>query len=380
MAWFYLVLPALLLNYFGQGALILRDPGGAANPFFMLAPRVLLYPLVALATMAAIIASQALISGAFSLTQQATQLGYSPRVNIVHTSKTEHGQIYIPEVNRALMIGTLLVVLGFRSTSALGAAYGIAVTGTMAITTILFYILIRTHWSWSIARAGSLCAFFLIIDLAFFGSNALKILHGGWVPIAIGIAIFTLMTTWYTGRRAVTKLLKKSSFPMDIFLPDLAKRPPTRVNGTAVFMTSDSEGAPLVLLHHLKHNKVLHKQVVLLSILPMGVPEIPEEERILIAPLAEGFWRVKARYGFMETANVPHILARCVDSGIVAKPMETTYYLGRESLIVDDNSRTRMVRWRKQLYIFMSRNSRSATEFFQIPPNRVVELGAQLQF
>ncbi|MEO8194571.1 MAG: potassium transporter Kup [Gemmatimonadales bacterium] len=380
MAWFYFVLPALLLNYFGQGALILRDPARAENPFYMLAPRVLLYPLVALATAAAIIASQALISGAFSLTQQAVQLGYSPRVNIVHTSKTEHGQIYIPEVNRALMVGCLLVVLGFRSSSALGAAYGIAVTGTMAMTTILYYVLARSQWNWSLLKAGSLAGFFLIIDLAFFGSNALKIMHGGWVPIVVGLAIFTLMTTWYTGRRNVTKLLKRSSFPMDTFLKSVAAGRPVRVSGTAVFMTSDSEGAPLVLLHHLKHNKVLHEQVVLLSILSVGVPDIPEDERIYVAQLPEGFWRVKARYGFMETANVPEILARCADAGIVTKQLQTTYYLGRESLILDNTSKTRLARWRKKLYIFMSKNSRSATEFFGIPPNRVVELGAQLKF
>lgn len=380
MAWFYLVLPALLLNYFGQGALILRDPAGAANPFFMLAPRVLLYPLVALATAAAIIASQALISGAFSLTQQAVQLGYSPRVNIVHTSKTEHGQIFIPEVNTALMIGCLLVVLGFRSSSALGAAYGIAVTGTMAMTTILFYILARTQWNWSRLRAGTLCGFFLAIDIAFFGANALKILHGGWVPIVIGVVIFTLMTTWYTGRRIVTKLLKKASFPIETFIASIEAGKPVRVPGTAVFMTSDPDGAPLVLLHHLKHNKVMHQQVVLLSVLSAGVPDIPENERVSVTQLGHGLWRVKARYGFMQTANVPDIMAQCALEGLTARPMETTYYLGRESLILDDNSKARMVRWRKKLYIFMSRNSRSATAFFQIPPNRVVELGAQLQF
>jgi KUP system potassium uptake protein len=380
VAWFSLVLPALLLNYFGQGALILRDPAGAANPFFMLAPRLLLYPLVMLATAAAIIASQALISGAFSLTQQAVQLGYSPRVNIIHTSKTEEGQIYIPEVNRALMIGCLLVVLGFRSSSALGAAYGIAVTGTMAITTLLFYVLARSRWNWSVLKAGSLTAFFLVIDLAFFGANALKFLHGGWVPIIIGIGIFTLMTTWYSGRRTVNKLLTKQSFPIDLFLGNVASGKPVRVPGTAVFMTSDTKGAPLVLLHHLKHNKVLHEQVVLLSILPAGVPEIPDTERISITQMAEGFWRVMARYGFMETPNVPDVLARCAEAGIVTKPLQTTYYFGRESLIIDDSSKSRMARWRKQLFVFMSRNSRSATEFFQIPPNRVVELGAQLRF
>jgi len=379
IAWFYLVFPALLLNYFGQGALILRDPAGAENPFFMLAPRALLYPLVALATLAAIIASQALISGAFSLTQQAVQLGYSPRVNIIHTSKTEAGQIYIPEVNTALMIGCLLVVLGFRSTGALGAAYGIAVTGTMSITTILFYMLARSRWNWSLFHALSFLVFFLIIDLGFFGSNALKILHGGWVPIVVGLGIFTLMTTWYQGRRIVLKLLTRASLPIEMFLNSVADHKPVRVPGTAIFLTSDPEGAPLVLLHHLKHNKVLHEQVVLLSVLSANVPEIPESERMIAIPLREGFWRVKARYGFMETPNVPDILARSKDAGIRSEKMHTTYYLGRERLIPNPHSKHRLASWRKKLYIFMSRNSRSATEFFGIPSNRVVELGAQIE-
>ena len=378
LAWFGLVLPALVLNYFGQGALILRNPAGAENPFFKLAPRLLLYPLIALATAAAIIASQALISGAFSLTQQAVQLNYSPRVTIIHTSKTEAGQIYIPEINTALMIGCLLVVLGFRSASALGAAYGIAVTGTMAITTVLFYLLARSQWNWSVARAGSLAGFFLIIDLAFFSANALKLLHGGWVPVLLAVSLFTLMTTWHRGRRIVLKLLSRGSLPIDLFLDDVAKNKPARVPGTAVFMTSDPDGAPLVLLHHLKHNKVLHQHVILLSILSANVPETPDAERIQVVPLREGFSRVKARYGFMETANVPKVLAACASSGVVADPRDTTYYLGRERLIPGNSPK--LARWRKKLFIFMSRNSLSATEYFRIPSNRVVELGAQIEF
>ena len=377
VAWFALVLPALMLNYFGQAALVLREPAAAANPFYLLAPRIFLYPLLALATAAAVIASQALISGAFSITQQSIQLGYCPRMSIIHTSETEHGQIYIPEVNRALMIGCLTVVIGFRSTSALGAAYGIAVTGSMAISTILFSTLARTRWNWSWARVIGLATLFLIVDLSFFGSNALKIVHGGWVPLAIAISVFTLMTTWNTGRKIVQSLLARGSLPIDLFLADVAKRKPFRAPGTAVFMTSNPEGAPLVLLHHLRHNKTLLENVILLSILSANVPQVPDEERITVTDLGEGFWRVTAKYGFMEKANVPQVLARCRTMGVVADRRDTTYFLGRERLL--PTGRARLARWRKKLYIFMSRNSRTATEYFAIPPNRVVELGAQLE-
>jgi KUP system potassium uptake protein len=377
VAWFSLVLPALMLNYFGQAALVLREPAAAANPFYLLAPRILLYPMVALATGAAVIASQALISGAFSITQQCIQLGYAPRMSIIHTSETEHGQIYIPEVNRALMVGCLTVVIGFRSTSALGAAYGIAVTGSMAISTILFSTLARTRWHWSWPRVLGLAALFLIVDLSFLGSNALKIVHGGWVPLAIAISVFTLMTTWNSGRRIVQSLLARGSLPIDLFLADVAKRKPFRAPGTAVFMTSNPEGAPLVLLHHLRHNKTLLENVILLSILATNVPHVPDDERITVTDLGEGFWRVVAKYGFMEKANVPQVLARCRSMGVVADRRDTTYFLGRERLL--PTGRARLARWRKKLYIFMSRNSRSATEYFAIPPNRVVELGAQLE-
>jgi len=384
LAWSGLVLPSLLLNYFGQGALILRDPSAAVNPFYLLAPRAAVYPMIALATIAAIIASQALISGAFSLTQQAVQLGYSPRVQIIHTSQQDTGQIFVPEVNRALALGCIFVVLYFRSSSALGAAYGIAVTGTMAITTVLFYVLARTHWQWSIWRAGLLTAFFLIIDLAFFGANLLKIMQGGWVPLAIGLGIFVLMTTWQRGRLIVRSLLVDASIPLEALLKDLGdenpdKRfKPARVPGTAVFLTSESKDAPLVLLHHLKHNKVLHENVVLLSILVAQVPEVPITERVEVTCFPHNFARVKAKYGFMQTPNVPEVLAIATERGIIAKPAETTYYLGRENLIPSGSKP--IAGWRKHLFIFMQRNARPATEFFGIPPNRVVELGAQMEF
>jgi KUP system potassium uptake protein len=393
VAWFALVLPALIINYMGQGALLLRDPSARANPFFLLAPHVMLLPLVVLATSAAIIASQALISGAFSLTQQAVQLGYSPRVNVVHTSKTEAGQIFIPEVNRGLMIGCLLLVLIFRSSMSLGAAYGIAVTGTMAITSVLFYVVARGRWNWSLAHVLPITAVFLIIDLTLFSANVIKIENGGWVPIVIGIGVFTLMSTWKKGRNLLNHALHSGALPLDLFLGDVARRKPLRVPGTAVFMTSSNDGVPVVLLHHLKHNKVLHEQVILMSVVTQEVPEIKAEERVTTEKLEHGFYRVTARYGFMESPNVPEILQWARESGIKAKANETTFYLGRERIIIsggerkpgtrrapDDIVLPRMAKWRKKLFVVMSRNARSATEFFGIPPNRVVELGAQVEF
>jgi KUP system potassium uptake protein len=377
LAWFALVLPALLLNYFGQGALLLRNASAAENPFYNLAPRMMLYPMIGLATVAAVIASQALISGAFSITQQCIQLGYCPRLSIVHTSSTEHGQIYMPGVNRALMVGCLLIVLGFRSTTNLGAAYGIAVTGSMSITTILFSTLARTRWNWSWPKVLAFAMSFLIVDLSFLGANALKIEHGGWVPLMIATMVFILMTTWNSGRRIVQQILAKGSLPMDLFLADVEKRKPYRAPGTAVFMTSNPEGAPLVLLHHLRHNKVLHEHVILLSILSANVPEVPEAERIVAAQLGHGFSRVTAKYGFMEKANVPAVLKRSASLGVEMDPRDLTYYLGRERLLPTGTAR--VARWRKKLYILLSQNSRSVTEYFGIPPNRVVELGAQIE-
>lgn len=393
LAWFALVLPALLMNYMGQGALLLRDPTAVSNPFFNLVPRALLLPSVALATVAAVIASQALISGAFSLTQQAVQLGYSPRVTILHTSRQEAGQIFIPEINNALMFGCLLLVVSFASSQAIGAAYGIAVTGTMAITSLLFAVVARSRWNWSLAHIVPITVAFLAIDASLFSANVIKIAFGGWVPIVIAICVYTLMSTWKTGRVLLTHALNSGALPLDLFLGDVARRKPPRVPGTAVFMTSSNNGVPVVLLHHLKHNKVLHEQVILMSVVTEEVPEIKAAERVSVDKLEHGFYRVTARYGFMESPNVPEILHRAREHGIKAKPNDTTFYLGRERIIIADGERrpgTRrapedavlphMARWRKKMFVVMSRNARSATEFFGIPPNRVVELGAQVEF
>jgi len=383
-AWFWLVLPALLLNYFGQGSIVLGDPAAADNPFYSLAPRLMLFPLIALATVAAVIASQALISGAFSLTQQCIQLGYSPRMSIVHTSAREYGQIYVPEVNTALGIGTLLVVLGFRSSTALGAAYGIAVTGTMTITTILFFVISLNRWQWPLWKALTLAVMFLVVDLSFLGANIIKVVHGGWVPLVIAGALFLLMTTWKRGRLILRERLKEHAMPIADFLASLSNAHIHRVSGTAVFMTSEAGGAPVVLFHHLKHNKVLHERVILLSIKTAEIPYVPDDERVTIERLDHGFARVTAEYGFMESPDVKEVMKKVHRQGLSARPMETSFYLGREQLIPLRGARREggmtMNIWRKKLFAFMSRNAQSAAAFFQLTPNRVVELGTQIEF
>ena len=378
IAWFGVVLPALVLNYFGQGALLLRDPRASANPFYLLAPPAFQWPLLVIATAAAIVASQALISGAFSLTQQSIQLGYSPRMQIVHTSVSQAGQIFIPEVNKALMVGCLVLVVAFKNSSALSAAYGIAVTGTMAITSLLFAVVARTRWSWSLPRVILLTAAFLAMDLSFLLANVVKIEHGGWVPIAMALVVYVLMSTWKRGRMALNAIQEAASLPLDTFLESLSRNPPVRVRGTAVFMTSNAGGVPVVLLHHLKHNKVLHETVVLLSVQTRGIPEVGDEHRLGFEQMGQGFYRVVANYGFMQSPNIPGVLALASSHGLVVPPMETSYYLGRERLVL--TGQAKMSKWRKSLFALMSRNARSATEFFQIPPNRVVELGAQIEF
>jgi KUP system potassium uptake protein len=377
-AWLAFVFPCLLLNYFGQGALLIAHPDAAANPFYLLAPRALQIPLLVVATLAAIVASQALISGAFSLTQQAVQLGFLPRVAIRHTSHHEAGQIYIPEVNQGLALGCIVIVLIFKSDTALGAAYGVAVTGTMAITTLLFHVIAREQWGWPTWQATALSATFLAVDLAFFGANVLKIEQGGWVPLAIGVALFTIMRTWKQGRGILWSNLQSRTLPMSLFIEDVGRRKPVRVKGTAVFMTSTTEGAPVVLLHHLKHNQVLHQQVVLLSIGVADVPDVDTSDTLVVEDLGHGFHRVQATYGFMQQPNVPELMAALERRGVRTRPMETSYYLGREQLLPTGPSA--MAKWRKQLFIFLSRNARSATQFFGIPPNRVVELGTQIEF
>ena len=376
-AWFSLVLPALLLNYFGQGALLLRQPEAAEQPFFLLAPGWALLPMVALATAAAIIASQALISGAFSLTQQAIQLGYCPRLDIEHTSHHEIGQVYVPQVNWALMLSTLAIVIGFGSSTALAAAYGIAVTLTMVITAVLLQVIATERWRWPPAVAYTVTGIFLTIDVAFFGANALKIAHGGWLPLVIGWFLFTLMTTWKTGRQLVAARLTARAIPIEDFLAEVARTRPTRVPGTAVFMTAQPRGTPPALAHNLRYNKVLHEHVVTLMVTTQPVPHVPEEQRVVVRSLGQGVFDVIARYGFMEDPNVPEALTRAKEHGLDLDEGDVTYFLGRETLIV---TRTPgMAMWREKLFVLLARNAVRATTFFRLPPERVVELGVQVE-
>jgi KUP system potassium uptake protein len=375
--WFALVLPALLLNYFGQGALLLSDPSAAENLFFHLAPSWALYPLVVLATAAAIIASQAVISGAFSLTRQAVQLGYSPRVSIEHTSSVEIGQIYIPSVNWWLMLATIAVVLGFRSSTGLAGAYGVAVTSTMVITTLLLHVVSREVWGWSLWRATFLAGAFLVIDLSFFGANLVKVPQGGWLPLLIAAGIYTLMSTWKTGRRILSKRLQEKSVPLNILMADLAADPPLRVPGVAVFMSGNPGGTPPALVHNLAHNKVLHERVVFLTVVTEEVPHVPATERVTVKHLGKGFHSVLVRYGFMQDPNILDIIAACKERRLIIPLEGTTFFLGREELVSTD--RPGMARWRERLFAFMSRNALRATAFFQIPSTQVFEVGAQVE-
>ena len=376
LAWFGFVLPALLLNYFGQGALMLHNPVAVKNPFYLLAPEWALFPLIGLATLATVIASQAVITGAFSVSRQALQLGFLPRMHIQHTSESEQGQVYMPRVNWGLMIGVMALVIGFRSSGNLAAAYGIAVTGDMVITTLLAAVVFREVWHWGKLKTGLLIGLFLIIDLAFFGANVLKIPDGGWVPLVIGLIIFVLMLTWKSGRTLLIKKIKSEAMEIAPFIEAIASHPPPRVPGTAIFLTPNPEGVPHAMLHNLKHNKVLHEKVVILTVKFLDVPHTNQEERITVEAMQHEFYRITVRYGFKDEPDIPRDLALCEARGIYLDPMDTSYFIGKEILIA---SQTRdMAIWRKKIFIGLFRSAETITNQFKLPPNRVVELGAQI--
>ncbi len=379
IAWFAVVLPCVLLSYFGQGALALaRSPVYIENTFYALVEDSwVLYPMLLLATMAAVVASQALISGVYSITRQAMLLGFSPRVSVIHTSADTEGQIYIPEINWLLMVGCIALVLGFQTSKNLAAAYGIAVTGTMAITTYLYARVARIRFNWSAGQAATFLVFFLVIDLTFFSANLHKISSGGWLPLVVGSGLFIIAITWWRGRLELSKVIGGATLPDELFLSDMDTNAMPRVPGCAVFMASQGDGIPQVLLHHVKHNKVLHKQVVLLSIETSSVPWVPSNESMVMRELSHGFWRVNVRVGFMQEPRVPRFLQRAADKGMPWDQADTTYYLGRQTLLTGGKSK--MARWRKLLFAFLSRNSRAPTAFFDLPPNRVVELGMQIE-
>ena len=381
VSWLFFVLPALLLNYMGQGAMLLSQPPEVAletvkNPFFFLAPEPLRLPLVLLATAATIIASQAVISGAFSVTQQAIQLGFVPRLRIAHTSETAAGQIYIPAINWTLLTMVLLLLLNFQTSSNLAAAYGIAVTGAMFIDSLLIAVVLFTLWKWNRVLAGSLLAVFIMVDVAYFGANLLKVPVGGWFPLLVGFIAFTMLTTWARGRQLLLIRMSEEALPLDVFIKS-ASNSAARVSGTAVYMTSSSVGVPHALLHNLKHNKVLHERIMLLTVKIEDVPYVASEKRAEVKDYSAGFFRVILRYGFMEEIDVPAELMRIEGCGKACKMMDTSFFLARQTLI--STSHPGMAIWREKLFAWMLRNAESAMEFFKLPPNRVVELGSQVE-
>jgi KUP system potassium uptake protein len=376
-AWLGFVLPALVLNYFGQGALIIHDPAAIKNPFYLLVPNWALLPMVILATCATVIASQAVISGAFSLTRQAIQMGYCPRLTITHTSDRQIGQIYVPFINWTLLAAVMLLVVGFQSSSNLAAAYGIAVTMALTIDSLLIYIVLTRLWRWHRALALGIVVPLLLVDFSFLASNALKIPQGGWFPIAIGIVVFTLLTTWKRGRAILLERVSKETIPLDVFIPSIAETPPVRVPGTAVFLTSTEGRVPAALLHNLKHNKVLHDRVVLLTLKTRDVPTVAPAERLRIVELGCNFQQIEAFYGFMEDQDIPTLLEECGKRGTPFDMMDTSFFVSRETLIA--SVAPGMALWREKLFVSMSKNATKAIEYFNIPTHRVVELGTQIE-
>lgn len=375
-AWFGFVLPALILNYFGQGALVLHDAEAIKNPFYLMAPQWMLYPLIGLATLATVIASQAVISGAFSISAQALQLGYLPRMRILHTSERQKGQIYMPYINWSLMIAVMALVVGFGSSGDLAAAYGIAVTGNMLFTTLLAGIVFHGIWRWSWPRTLALVGLFLVIDLAFFSANILKIPDGGWAPILIGIVIFTLMTTWKRGRGLLLERLRNESMLLEPFVDAIGAHPPQRVQGTGIFMTPNPHGVPHAMLHNLKHNKILHERNILLTVNFADVPYIAKRSRLGLEELRHGFYRITVNYGFKDDPDLPRDLELTKQLGLELDTMDTSFFIGKETLFASRSSG--MAYWRNKLFVGMFRNADSITNQFKLPPNRVIELGAQV--
>ena len=375
-AWIYFVLPALMINYLGQGALLIANPGAISNPFFLLAPEWFRLPLVFIATAATVIASQAVISGAFSVTQQAIHLGFIPRLRITHTSAAAYSQIYIPAINWALMVMVILLVLVFQTSSNLTAAYGIAVTGAMFIDTCLLAVVLFSLWRWNRWLAGGLLALFFIVDTAYFAANLLKVPEGGWFPLLIGLIAFTFLTTWATGRKLLKQQLREGEIPLELFIRSATKSA-VRVPGTAVFMTSQSDGVPHALLHNLKHNKVLHERCIFLTVAIQDVPTVGEEQRIRVEELGSGFYRIILKFGFMEEAHVPLALEQVSTCGFPFKMMDTSFFLSRQTLLASEIKG--MAIWREKLFAWMMRNAESPMEFFSLPINRVVEVGSQVR-
>ena len=377
LVWFGYVLPALVLNYFGQGALLLANPEAVANPFYLLAPSWALYPMVGLSTAATVIASQAMITGAFSITRQAIQLGYAPRMNVMHTSEREIGQIYVPFINWTLLVGVVALVIGFQTSSNLAAAYGIAVTATMSIDSVLVFFIARGLWGWRWPVAFAVSGVFFLVDMALFSANLPKIIHGGWFPIAMAVLIFILLSSWKRGRALLADRLTELAIAVEPFLDSVARHPPARVAGTAAFLTTKFEGVPHALMHNLKHNKVLHERVVLLTVIFQDIPHIDDSERIEIWPLGNNFYKLFVIYGFKDETNIPSALELCAAQGLEFNMMDTSFFLSRETLI--PSAKPGMALWREKLFISMARNAGSVTTYFQIPTNRVVELGTQVE-